>query len=301
MRAASTWCFAAVVLVSFAGPAPARGQEAAAPPPVAQAEASSVDEDDMSFEPAQPDFTLVNLPTTLRLPRYKSAFRVTHRFTRPLGQGSFSDSLSDLFGLDSGSQVGLEFRFAPVRGGQLGFYRTNDKTIEFFGQYNILQPSERLPIGVAAIASIEGTRNFQDVYSPALGVSVSATFRETLAVYAVPRWVGNSNPLPSELADDDNTFVVGVGARLRVRRGLYLLAEASPRIAGFKGGATDGPGSVGEGKMLASFAIEKQVGGHSFQLNFSNAWGTTPAGLARGAAPGQTDWYIGFNISRKFF
>src|ERR1700674_610119 len=29
---------------------------------------------------AQPDFTLVGLPTALRLPQFKSAFRVTHRF-----------------------------------------------------------------------------------------------------------------------------------------------------------------------------------------------------------------------------
>ena len=34
-----------------------------------------------------PTSRIVNLPTTLRLPRYKSSFRVTHRFTRPLGAG----------------------------------------------------------------------------------------------------------------------------------------------------------------------------------------------------------------------
>ena len=49
------------------------------------------DDPDRDLQLSQPDFTIVNLPTTLRVPRYKSAFRLTHRFARPLGQGDFSD------------------------------------------------------------------------------------------------------------------------------------------------------------------------------------------------------------------
>ena len=45
------------------------------------------DPDDEQLKLEEPDFTLISLPTALRLPKYKSAFRVTHRFTRPLGQG----------------------------------------------------------------------------------------------------------------------------------------------------------------------------------------------------------------------
>ena len=73
--------------------------------------ASTDDDPDRDPNRSQPDFTLVNLPTTLRVPKYKSAFRVTHRFARPLGQGDFSDLAEDLFGLDSGAQIGLEYRF----------------------------------------------------------------------------------------------------------------------------------------------------------------------------------------------
>ena len=60
-------------------------------------------------EPA--DFITVNLPTTLRLPRYKSAFRISHRFTRTLNAPSFDDLASNLFGLDGGAFIGLEYRF----------------------------------------------------------------------------------------------------------------------------------------------------------------------------------------------
>jgi hypothetical protein len=49
-----------------------------------------------------------------------------------------------------------------------------------------------------------------------------------------------------------------------------------------------------------TFAIEKRAGGHTFQLNFSNSFATTMGQLARGGFTND-DWYLGFNISRKFF
>ena len=243
--------------------------------------------------PSQPDFTLVGLPTSLRVPLHRSAFRVTHRFTRPLGQGDFGDLASDLFGIDSGSQIGLEFRFGLVRGGQIGFHRTNDRTIEFFGEYSLLQQGDRWPLGVAAYASVDGTNNFRDSYSPAVGAILSREIGRHGAVYVEPMWVNNSNPLPGDLVNDNDTFLVGVGTRLRIRPTVYVVAEIAPRVGGFDPGAHQ-----------ASIAIEKRVGGHAFQLNFSNGFGTTMGQIARGgpkAADGDSNWYLGFNISRKFF
>lgn len=52
---------------------------------------------------AEPDFTLVVLPTSLRVPRHQSVFRVTHRFLETLGDAG----ASSLFGIDSGAQIGL--------------------------------------------------------------------------------------------------------------------------------------------------------------------------------------------------
>ena len=83
------------------------------------------DEDDAVLKLAEPDFTLIALPTSLRLPKFKSAFRVTHRFTRPLGQGDFGDLAADLFGIDSGAQIGLEYRFGIVANGEIGIHRTS--------------------------------------------------------------------------------------------------------------------------------------------------------------------------------
>jgi hypothetical protein len=56
---------------------------------------------------SEPDFNVITLPTNLRVPRHRLAFRLTHRFARPLGEGDFGDLASDFFGFDGGAQIGL--------------------------------------------------------------------------------------------------------------------------------------------------------------------------------------------------
>jgi hypothetical protein len=255
----------------------------------ASAASAQDDDPDLDLSVSQPDFTIVTLPTTLRLPRFKSAFRVTHRFGRPLGAGDFGDLAGDLFGLDSGAQIGLEYRFGVMRGLQAGIHRTSNKTIEFFGQYNLLQENGAAPVGIGVLASVDGTDNFRDSYSPALGVAISRTLGGYGAVYVEPMWVNNSNPAPDALVDDNDTLMIGLAARLRVRPTVYVLGEVIPRVSGFDPGVTHG-----------TFGIEKRAGGHTFQLNVSNSFGTTMGQLARGGFTND-DWYLGFNISRKFF
>jgi opacity protein-like surface antigen len=243
--------------------------------------------DDAVLKLAEPDFTLIGLPTSLRLPRFGSAFRVTHRFRGPLND-DFGDVAGDLFGIDAGAQIGLEYRFGIVRNVQIGFHRTSDKTIEFFGQYGVLRQGGRRPFDVSATVAIDGTNNFRDSYSPTVGAVVSRTFGNVAAVYIEPMWVNNTNPLPRQIVDHNDTFMVGLGARVRIRPTVYLVGETAPR-SGFKPGVTHG-----------SFGIEKRAGGHVFQLNFSDGFGTTPSQIARGG-PVEKDWFLGFNISRKFF
>lgn len=272
----------ACALLLAAYPQPSIAQDKGAKtPPVA-------DDPDKDPNPSQPDFTLIALPTGLRLPRFSSSFRVTHRFLRPLGEGDFGDLLDDFFGLDNGAQIGLEYRFGLMRGLQAGIHRTSDKTIEFFGQYNLAQQKDNGKVGLDVIASIDGTNNFRDSYSPALGAVISHELGSHGAVYFEPIWVNNSNPEPSELVEHNDTFIYGLGARLRIRPTVYVVGEFLPR-SGYQPGVNHG-----------SFGLEKRAGGHVFQVNFSNGFGTTMGQLARGGT-NSDDWYLGFNISRKFF
>ena len=256
---------------------------AAQPPTPPQPERA---DPDVLIDPLQPDFTLAALPTTLRMPRSKWAFRITHRFTRPLGQGNFGDLLSDAFGFDGGAQIGLELRYGLLPGTQVGVHRTSNKAIQFFGQHNVLNERDGRIVGLDAIVTIEGDDNLQEHYQSAIGALVSRNVGRYAALYAEPIFVLNSSPFET---GDNSTLMLGLGARVRVRPSFYVMAEVTPRLAGYDPDAHQ-----------ISVGIEGRTGGHLFQINFSNDFATTLGQLASGARD-YDNWYIGFNISRKFF
>ena len=261
-------------------PAPALAQDPTPPP--------ERSDPDIPVNALQPDFNLAALPTTLRMPSRKWAFRITHRFTRPLGQGDFSDLLSNGFGFDGGAQIGFELRYGLRPGTQIVVHRTSDRTIQFLGQQTLMNERGGAAVGLDAIATLEGTENLHDHYQSALGVVVSRTAGQRAALYVEPMVVVNSSPFTAD-SGDNHTVIVGLGARVRVRPSTYVVAEFSPRLAGYDPG--DSQVSVG---------VENRVGGHVFQINISNGFGTTLGQVARGTVS-DNDWYIGFNISRKFF
>jgi Membrane bound beta barrel domain (DUF5777) len=258
----------------------------AAPSPVATAEAAKPPVDDLEIDPVEPDFVVVNLPTTARLPKGKFVFRVTHRFSDGLSTGDFGDLAANLFSLDGGAQTGLELRYGVFRSTQLWIHRTSDRTIAFHLTQGVLR-QDKAPVSLQADLAIEGLDNFGEEYSPRAGVTLSRKLGGRAALYVAPAFVGNTNLLTS---GDDSSFVLGVGARLRVTDKMSLLAEAHPRLAGYDG----------DGDPLVAFGIEGRVGGHCFQFNVGNDLGTTPAQLARGHI-GPNDWFLGFNVSRKFY
>ena len=270
---------------------PAYAQAAPSPSPVTDAagtaavQPASDDDDDGTLRPLEPDFTIVNLPTTLPLPRFKGNFHLTHRFNQNLARAPFKEQLSNLFGMDQGATIQFEYRVGIMRHLQAIAARTNNgKTFQFSGKYDAFHESSR-PFGLSAMVSVEGEDNFQRDYAPALGVVVSRTLGSVAAVYASPFWVHNTL---SGTGISRDTGFVGIGGRLQIRPTVYLVGEVSPRIGGFA------PGDANY-----AFAIEKRVGAHVFSLTFSNSAATTFAQLARGGI--EENLQFGFNLARKFF
>jgi hypothetical protein len=252
----------------------------------AQSAVPAGDQDDAALVLAEPDFRVLNLPSTLRLPLGGSSFQLTHRFNGNLRQGSFSENASNLFGLDQGAVVGFDYRFGIARHLQAAVYRSAiDKTFQFSGKYDAVRQHDSIPVSLSALLSVEGTDNFQERYSPALGAAVSRTVADRLAVYATPVWVHNTAAI---LNLERDTVFVGIGGRVRVSSTVYLVGEVTPRAGGYS------PDQAAYG-----FAIEKRAGGHLFQLNFNNGQGTTFGQLARGGFADSL--YLGFNLARKFF
>jgi hypothetical protein len=254
--------------------------------PASQSSITEADDDDAGLVLAEPDFRVLNLPSTLRLPRHGSNFQLTHRFNGNLRHDSVGGNAGNLFGLDQGAAVGFEYRFGVARHLQAAVYRTAiDKTFQFHGKYDAVRQSHSIPVSLSALLSVEGADNFQERYSPAVGLVVSRMAGDRLAVYATPIWVHNTAAILD--IDRDTTFV-GFGGRVRVSSTVYVVAEVAPRVGGYS-----------PDKPAYGFAIEKRAGGHLFQLNVNNGQGTTFGQLARG---GFTDsLYLGFNLARKFF
>jgi hypothetical protein len=279
-----------------AAPTPAAAQATPTPPATPPAQTPAPEPDEAEPVPAEPDFRLVNLPTTLWLPVKGMNFGLTHRFVGNLRSGGFVHQLENMFGLDQGASIGLEFRYGIARHVQAVVYRTNiDKTLQFYGKWDALRQDATRPLSVSLIASVEGANNFRIRRQPALGAVLSHQIREKLALYAVPMWVhgtaadaGFDHETAEAAGVSYSTAFLGLGAKARVSSSVYLVAEVSPRVGGYA------PNNAEYG-----FGIEKRVGGHVFQLNFSNTIATTFGQTARGGL-GET-LYLGFNLGRKYY
>lgn len=144
--------------------------------------------------------------------------------------------------------------------------RTNiSRAIQFSAKYDGWHQTDRMPASISAVVSIEGDNNFRQNYAPALGVIVSRTVAERLALYAEPVWVQNS--ATGRLATRSTGFV-----------GLGGFTIGDPEYA---------------------MAIEKRVGAHTFSLTLANGAQSTYRQLAHGGVPRRL--YLGFNLSRKFY
>lgn len=257
-------------------------------------------------EPAKSEveLNLTNLPTTQSLGRHQSYFRITHRFLRDLRRGDFGSLLEDLFSLDNGAAIGLEYRFGITSTLQAGVYRTAiGKTIQFSGRYDWWKQTGGMPVALSITGSVEGLDNFQELYQPAVAATVSRVAAPWLVLYATPAAVfntraadelfGHDHDLPGAEEDEhsqhEHTLFVGLGARVRFLPTAYFVGEYSPRLAGHD-----------PGRGVWAVGIEKgtRSGKHLFQLNFTNASGTTFGQMARGGS--EHDVYLGFNVARKF-
>ena len=256
--------------------------------------------------PLEIDQALISLPTTMPLKAHKGYFHLTHRFARDLGQGDFGSLVDDLFSLDNGAVMGLEYRYGITSTVQAGVHRsTLGKTIQTFGRWDVLRQGEGAPLAVSPMVSIEGQNNLRQDPQPGASVTVSRAQGTRLLLYATPTYVhnahtetlrllheGHSHDLgneedPDELSTAVDTFFLGLGARLRLRETVSVTFETAPRLGGY---APD--------VAVWGAGVEKLTRGHVLQLNFGNSFGTTPGMVARGGV--RNEVFMGFNLSRKF-
>ena len=286
---------AVAATVLFCSTAAAQTDPPATPPPPAPVPTVELDQ------------SVVNVQTTMPLPRHKSYFKITHRFSRDLRRGSIGSLFEDGLGTDLGAIIGLEYRFAITSRMQAGIHRSIlGKTIELFGKWDVHRQADGRPFSLSLGASIEGQNNLHLDPQPGLSAMFSRMHGTWLALYANPTYVHNAHTATLRAAhgdhthggedDDDDeipgedskgTAFIGLGLRARVRETVSLVAEVSPRLAGYR-----------PDRAAWNVGIEKLTRGHVMQLNFGNNFDSTKGMVARGGS--RHDVYLGFNMSRKF-
>ena len=266
---------------------------AASADPVAQSPAPPSDDDHERMRPAEPDFVTINLPTTLPLPARGMNFHLSHRFNEDLRNDSIGTQFSNVFGLDNGANIGLEFRYGVLKHLEAVVQRTSiGKTIQFSAKYDGWHQTATMPVGLSVIAAIEGDNNFHNTdggdranFAPAFGAVVSRTINDRLALYVTPMWVHNTSTGSTTTSD---TGFIGLGGRVKLGKSAFFVLEGAPRIGGLAIGTAE-----------YAFAIEERVGAHVFALTFSNSAGTTFRQIAHGGVPEHLT--LGFNLTRKFY
>jgi len=159
------------------------------------------------------------------------------------------------------------------------------------GQIQLLKQSESRRFTIDALVGTEGLNNFSENFSGSAGAVISRRFGEHGAAYLQPIFVSNTNLEDPQVNPDNHTTMIGFGGRLRLGKNskAYVVAEAAPVVAGYDVGVNH-----------ISVGIERRAGGHMFQFNVSNSLATTLRQIARGGV-NSSDWYVGFNLTRRFY
>ena len=254
------------------------------------------DDDDAKLRPLEPDFVTINLPTTLPLPKHADELSSDATgSTRICRATASSTQLGNLFGLDNGANIGLEFRYGVMKHLEAIVLRTSiGKTFQFTAKYDGWHQTATMPVGLSAIVSIEGDNNFHNTeggaqanFAPALGAVVSRTIGGS-RWRSTRRRCGCTTPAPAARTTARHRLHRPRRPRAHLARARISSLEGSPRIGGL---------AIGDAQY--AFAIEKRVGAHVFSLTFSNGAGTTFRQIAHGGIPEHLN--LGFNLTRKFY
>ena len=246
---------------------------------------------------------LLSLPTSHMPSPGAWEVRFTHRFNQSLDQGTFSDRIHSLYGLDSNADVGLGLSYVAFRDLQFSFYRSNAlDDIEFGAKYNIFRQAPAIPFS-AALRLGGDWRTELDVSDRLSGFAqaiVSRQFGKRLELTLIPTYVTNAGRAVSGTASValfKHAFNVPVGIAFLVRDGFSLIGEVTPKNR-------DLPQDMRGGYFTWSGGLKEVIGGHYFELMITNSNATHVdqyvTSTYMGAPLKRGDLHLGFNIERRF-
>ena len=244
----------------------------------------------------------LSLPSANMPARGMWEVKFTHRFNQSLDQGSFSDQLHSLFGLDTNADVVFGLSYAIRRDLQLSAMRSNtNDTIEGAAKFLALQQTARMPLSLSLRGGVDwrSEKNLEDRTSFFAQAIVSHQFGRRAELFAIPTFVtkaGRAVSGNSSGALFSNAFNVPVGIVWMLKPALSIVAEITP------------PNRDLPDEMDADFGwaigIKRQIGGHWFEILVTNSQASTAdqyvTSTFQGTPLDSGDIHLGFNIERRF-
>lgn len=244
----------------------------------------------------------LSLPTSHMPLRGTWEVRFTHRFNQSIDQGSFSDRIHALFGLDSNADVGIGLSYVPVRDLQLSFYRSNAMDdIELAAKYNIFQQAQAIPFSAALRAGGDWRTeaNLNDRTSVFGQAILTRQLGKRIELSIMPTFVTNAGRVVSgttSAALFKNAFNVPVAGAVALTHSMSLVGEIVPRNR-------DLPSNISTYFAWAG-GLKTVIGGHFFELLLTNSNATHVdqyvTSTYMGSPLHRGDLHIGFNIERRF-
>ena len=245
--------------------------------------------------------TLLTLPTSHEPSVGTWEVKFTHRFNQSLDQGSLSDRIHSLWGLDSNADVAIGVSWVAARDLQFSLVRSNVlDDVELAAKYLVVQQAPAIPFSLALRggADIRTEKDLQDRTSVFAQVIGSRRFGR-VELFAVPTYVtkaGRAVSGQTSVALFLHAFNVPVGAALLVRPALSVVGEIIPRNRDLPAGT--------HADLGWAIGLKRAIGGHFFEILVTNSNATNTdqyvTSTYQGAPLRRGDLHLGFNLERRF-
>lgn len=260
---------------------------------------------DDRFTPARPlplGDNLLTLPTSHIPSTGTWEVRFTHRFNQSLDQGTASERIHSLFGLDSNADVAIGLAYAVRPDLELAVLRSNAlDDLELSAKYVVLQQAIAIPLSLALRGGADWRTesNLRDRTSWFAQAIVSRQLGGKIELFALPTFVTNAGRAvdgTESAAMFSHAFNVPIGGAIMVRPALSVVVELIPPNRDLPDDTRARPGWA--------LGLKRAMGGHYFEILLTNSNGSTAdqyvTSTYLGAPLRAGDLHLGFNIERRF-
>ena len=246
--------------------------------------------------------TLLSLPTSHIPTDGTWELKFTHRFNQSIDQGSFSDRVHSLWGLDSNADVMFGASWTPRRDFQLSLMRSNAMDdVELAAKYIVVQQAPAVPFSVALRAGGDWRteRDLDDRGSVFAQLVLSRQFGKRAELFVIPTYATNAGRAVAGSTSQalfKHASNVPIGLAIMVRPALSVVAELIPKNRDLPDGTKADP--------AWALGLKRAIGGHYFEILVTNSNATLVdqyvSSTYQGTALNKSDLHLGFNIERRF-